>query len=45
MLIKNKVLVIIFLSIIFLSFYINQINGIELDENYYYAKIENVIKK
>ncbi len=45
MLIKNKVLVIIFLSIIFLSFYINQINGIELDENYYYTKIENVIKK
>jgi len=41
----NKKLLIILLSIIILFVSLNQINSININENYYYNKIENIIKK
>jgi len=42
---KNKTLLIILLCIIILFFSSNQINSININENYYYTKIENIVKK
>jgi hypothetical protein len=42
---KNKTLLIILLSIIILFISSNQINSININENYYYTKIENIVKK
>jgi hypothetical protein len=42
---KNKTLLIILLSIIILFVSSNQINSININENYYYTKIENIVKK
>jgi DNA repair ATPase RecN len=41
----NKKLLIILLSIIILFVSLNQVNSININENYYYNKIENIIKK
>jgi hypothetical protein len=40
----NKKLLIILLSIIILFVSLNQVNSININENYYYNKIENIKK-